>query len=225
MLSGSPSRSRGPGSSSRKKSASCSSKDRSPFGTILIGRWSESACLEVGGGGAEFRVDPAGEQTAAAEAAGRTMLPVVWRNNRRSSAMSLAVLYRSDARFERAFWQIRSSSLGIVSSVCRGGRGSWVVICSMTSTVRITSKWSLAGQQLVENDAQAEDVGSPINPVTFAPGLLGTHVSRRPRQPLPLPKSSSRSARPKSATHGLPEASIRMLAGLMSLWTSPRVWA
>ena len=47
--------------------------------------------------------------------------------------MSPAVLYLSDARFESAFWQILSSSLGIVSSVCRGGRGSVVVICSMTS--------------------------------------------------------------------------------------------
>src|ERR1700738_4311695 len=37
MLSGTPSRSRGPGSSSRKKSASWASKDRRPFGTILIG--------------------------------------------------------------------------------------------------------------------------------------------------------------------------------------------
>src|SRR5271167_13768 len=35
ILSGSPSRSRGPGSSSRKKSASWASKDRNPFGTIL----------------------------------------------------------------------------------------------------------------------------------------------------------------------------------------------
>ena len=42
--------------------------------------------------------------------------------------MSLAVLYRSDARFESAFRQIRSSSLGIVSSICRGGRGSVVAI-------------------------------------------------------------------------------------------------
>src|ERR1700693_3942063 len=40
-LSGSPSRSRGPGSSSRKKSASCASKDRKPFGTILMGWWSD----------------------------------------------------------------------------------------------------------------------------------------------------------------------------------------
>ena len=63
-----------------------------------------------------------------------TVPPAVWRNKRRSSAISLAVLYRSDARFASAFWQIRSSSLGIVSSVCRGGRGSVVVICSMISS-------------------------------------------------------------------------------------------
>ena len=36
MLSGSPSAWRGPGRSSRKKSASCSSKDRRPLGTTLI---------------------------------------------------------------------------------------------------------------------------------------------------------------------------------------------
>jgi hypothetical protein len=40
-----------------------------------------------------------------------------------------------------------------------------------------------------------------------------------------LPKSSSLRASPKSATTGLPEASIRMLPGLTSRWTSPRVWA
>src|ERR1700738_1260571 len=40
-LSGNPSRSRGPGNSSRKKSASWASKDRKPFGTILMGWWSE----------------------------------------------------------------------------------------------------------------------------------------------------------------------------------------
>ena len=36
MLSGSPSAWRGPGRSSRKKSASCSSKDRRPLGTTLM---------------------------------------------------------------------------------------------------------------------------------------------------------------------------------------------
>src|ERR1700736_4109622 len=45
-LSGSPSLSRGPGNSSRKKSASCSSKDRKPFGTILMGCWSEIGVVE-----------------------------------------------------------------------------------------------------------------------------------------------------------------------------------
>ena len=42
MLSGNPSRSRGPGKSSRKKSASWASKERSPLGTIRTGAPSES---------------------------------------------------------------------------------------------------------------------------------------------------------------------------------------
>src|SRR5499427_3268941 len=48
MLSGSPSRSRGPGSSSRKKSASWASKDRNPFGKILTGWLSEVGVVPVG---------------------------------------------------------------------------------------------------------------------------------------------------------------------------------
>ena len=96
--------------------------------------------------------------------------------------MSLAVLYRSDARFDSAFWQIRSSSLGIVSSIWRGGRGSVVLIDSMTSGRESPAEWSLPGQQLVEHDAQAEDIRSTIDPVAFAPGLLGTHVGRRSGQ-------------------------------------------
>ena len=81
----------------------------------------------MGGGGAASRVDPGGVLTGTAGATGETVPPVVWRNKRRSSAMSLAVLYRSDARFDSAFRQMRSSSLGIVSSICRGGRASaWV---------------------------------------------------------------------------------------------------
>src|ERR1700747_2700719 len=47
MLSGKPSRSRGPGSNSRKKSASCASKERSPLGTILMGGLSEVGVLAV----------------------------------------------------------------------------------------------------------------------------------------------------------------------------------
>ena len=82
--------------------------------------------------------------------------------------------------------QIRSSSLGIVSSIWRGGRGSVVVIGSRTFSERIAAEWSLAGQQLVEHDAQAEDIGTPVDPVALAPGLLGAHVGRRAGEPGPL---------------------------------------
>src|SRR5271168_4572060 len=44
-LSGNPSRSRGPGNSPGKKSASWASKDRNPFGTILMVWWSEVGVL------------------------------------------------------------------------------------------------------------------------------------------------------------------------------------
>src|SRR5262249_8881658 len=124
MLSGRPSRSLGPGSSSRKKSASCSSKDRSPLGTIAMSLWSEHDSRELDGGVTGSGVDPAGTSAARARMGGEAELATDWRNKRSSSAMSLAVLYRSDARFESAVEQIRSSSLGIVSSIWRGGRGS-----------------------------------------------------------------------------------------------------
>ena len=104
--------------------------------------------------------------------------------------MSLAVVYRSDARFAIAFRQIRSSSLGIVSSIWRGGRASVVAICSMISlraaNCLASREWSPPGQQLVEDHAQAEDVRTPIDPVPFAPGLLGAHVGRRPGDPCTL---------------------------------------
>ena len=101
--------------------------------------------------------------------------------------MSLAVVYRSDARFASALRQIRSSSLGIVSSICRGGRASAWVTCSMSSGERVAPERPAPGQQLVEDDAQAEDVGPAIDPVPLAPRLLGAHVGRRARQPAPLP--------------------------------------
>lgn len=49
MLSGNPSRSRGPGSSSRKKSASWASNDRRPLGTILMGWLSDAGAVGVSG--------------------------------------------------------------------------------------------------------------------------------------------------------------------------------
>ena len=100
--------------------------------------------------------------------------------------MSLAVLYRSDARFDSAFWQIRSSSLGIVSSIWRGGRGSVGVDRLQDVQERITPEWSLSGQQLVEHDAQAEDIRTTIDPVAFTPGLFGAHIGRRAGQPATL---------------------------------------
>ena len=37
----------------------------------------------------------------------------------------------------------------------------------------------MPGQQLVQHDSQAEDVGAGVDAVRFAAGLLGTHVGRR----------------------------------------------
>ena len=100
--------------------------------------------------------------------------------------MSLAVRVALWARFDSAFWQIRSSSLGIVSSIWRGGRGSVDDDRLDDVQERITAEWSFSGQQLVEHDAQAEDIRTTIDPVAFTPGLLGAHVGRCARQPAAL---------------------------------------
>src|SRR5438445_11689712 len=70
MLSGKPSRLRGPGSSSRKKSASWASNERRPFGTILTGWLSEVGVAGVGEGVPEepdATVGDAGGMTALSE--------------------------------------------------------------------------------------------------------------------------------------------------------------
>ena len=108
------------------------------------------------------------------------------RKCRRSSAMSLAVVYRSEARFDRAFRQMRSSSFGMSSSYCRGGRGSRLVICSSSSACESATKRPPSHQQFVEDDAQAEDVAAAIDPMPFAAGLLRTHVGGRPGIAWPL---------------------------------------
>src|SRR5262249_61634500 len=97
MLSGSPSRSRGPGSSSTKKSASCSSNDRSPLGTILIGCMSESDGPDGAGSGTDSRVDPGGELVGAVGAAGERVPPADWRNQRGASAVCAAGADRADS--------------------------------------------------------------------------------------------------------------------------------
>src|SRR5580704_1615995 len=88
-LSGKPSRSRAPGNSSRKKSASFASKDRSPLGTIRIMRLSEGgrgddSSITVGGAGNEIGVG--GKST------GSTLRDSVPRKWVRSCAKSLAVV-------------------------------------------------------------------------------------------------------------------------------------
>src|SRR5450755_1293146 len=76
ILSGSPSRSRGPGNSSRKKSASWASKDRKPFGTILIGWLSDVGIVGVADVPEPAKVD-GDETTGVIE--GESMLLVVVR--------------------------------------------------------------------------------------------------------------------------------------------------
>src|SRR5208282_1520764 len=93
MLSGRPSRSRGPGSSSRKKSASWASKERRPLGTILMGLLSED---DMGDGVAAGGEPGAGSRLPAGGTPERKRFlsssvehSKKWR---RSSARSLAVV-------------------------------------------------------------------------------------------------------------------------------------
>ena len=44
---------------------------------------------------------------------------------------------------------------------------------------RVAAERPLAGQQLVEDDAEAVDVAAAIDPARLAPRLLGRHVGRR----------------------------------------------
>src|SRR6266542_1997195 len=133
MLSGSPSRSRGPGSRCRKKSASPASKERSPFGTILTG-WpteigvvveeglEESDALTVEDEGAIGVLECAEAALPPGPDCEFTLCSA--RKWRRSAARSFAVVYRSEARLASAWRQMRSSSFGMQSSFWLGGRGS-----------------------------------------------------------------------------------------------------
>ena len=180
MLSGSPSRSRGPGSSSRKKSASCASKDRNPFGTILIGwlvrgrrRGREETAWCRNGQGASFAVR---RQANGFSSSGRCSA----RKCRKSSAMSFAVVYRSEARFDK---RLQTDALQFLRDrvVPLPGRTNFPagdLLQQFLSGVRL--KRSPSGQQFVEDDAQAEDVTAAIHPMPFATGLFGTHVGGRP---------------------------------------------
>jgi hypothetical protein len=90
--SGRPSRSRGPGTSSRKNLASCWSNERKPLGTTLAGRGSESSRAEEDSAGSVSRVDPDSEPTVLRAVASDPDAASPSRNWRRSSARSRAVL-------------------------------------------------------------------------------------------------------------------------------------
>src|SRR5690349_3267689 len=112
--SGSPSLSLGPGNSSRKKSTSCSSNERSPLGTTLTAWWSRSGRSDVG------RVKVLSTDGVARKSVGGWTVGDGFgtsgdrRKHRRSSARSSAVVYRSVALLDSAFRQALSNSLGIV---------------------------------------------------------------------------------------------------------------
>ena len=119
----------------------------------------------------------------------------------KSSTSSDAVAYRSDARLDKALRQIRSSSAGTESSRARGaGRIDRDHLMEHFHH-RAAPEWSLAGQQLVEDDAQREDVAPAVEPMTLSTNLFGTHVGRRAGDvPVPESEASSLIASPKSAT-------------------------
>ena len=52
--------------------------------------------------------------------------------------------------------------------------------------VRFRHERPLAGEQFVEHDAQAEDVRACVDPMRFAPRLLGTHIAGRTREAAPV---------------------------------------
>ena len=96
---------------------------------------------------------------------------------------------------------MRSSSRGIDASICRGGSRFGLGDLREQLFDVLLAERQAAGDELVEHDAQAEHVGAAVDAVAFAAGLLGAHVRRRAGARRALrPNSSSRIARPKSAT-------------------------
>ena len=71
---------------------------------------------------------------------------------------------------------------------------------------------TLAGQEFVKDDAEAEDVGSAVDEVTFASGLFRAHVGGRPGEPRASAEVPVAQRHPEIGEHGLPTVSIRMLA-------------
>ena len=87
-------------------------------------------------------------------------------------------MYRSAARFDTVFRQIRSSSFGMESFICLGGFASLLVIKKTEPDQFGAPERIHSREQLVEDHAQTEHVGSSIHEVRFTSGLFRTHVRR-----------------------------------------------
>ena len=127
ILSGSPSRSVEPGNSCRKKSASSAPKDFSPFGftTALSLFWNSSRCVSAQVPDLIFvREGVTDTGRPALVSATELSSTAVFSQNRRSSAISPALWYRSTARRLMARLQIRCSSTGTEGRSSHGSGGS-----------------------------------------------------------------------------------------------------
>ena len=104
----------------------------------------------------------------------------------------MPVVYRSVARFDSRLqadpFQFLGDRVVDLAGWAGFGRGDQVqqFVAGFVFVLGLGYERSSPGQQFVENHAQAEDVGSPIDPVPFATSLLGTHVRRSSSDPATL---------------------------------------
>ena len=184
-LSGRPSRSRGPGKSSRKNSASCRSNDRSPLGTTLT--WSGRnptpwPCEESGSrrpGPRSGRRSPPPDAASCLEEVVQVLGHVPGR----------AVPLRDPLRKRLLAdpFQLPGDRVVDLPRGARLGGGDLL----QDRGVGVAPERPAARQELVEDDAQAEDVGPAVDQMALAPGLFRAHVSRtcrRSRRPCRTPR-------------------------------------
>ena len=136
--------------------------------------------------------------------------------------MSLATEYRSAARLDIAFEQIRSSSLEIFSSIDRIGRGSRLRTCSRTSSCVVP----VNGRRPVSNTyittPKLKMSARPSTRCASPRACSGDIYEGVPASLAPVPRSCSRNTKPKSAIMGRSSSlSINTFPGLMSRCTIP----
>ena len=123
--------------------------------------------------------------------------------------------------------QIRSRARGTRRSSWRTGTYSAFSACRSTESARGPLVERPAGQQVVEQAAQAEDVGPGADPIGATHRLLGAHVGGRAAGPsgrvLATRRAAAGPGRSRSAGAGPGRRSGRC-RGLMSWWTIPRAW-